>query len=102
MTNRSVRGAVAALILMPAIWSPPLWAQDAGNYAVRCELSESAGAKPGELRIRMDMIDMLTLRRSLGTIISGVRLDDGRRVVLTGDRGCTLLEVEASRPAKSN
>jgi hypothetical protein len=97
MPDISVRGVMTVLMLQPAIWSLPAWALDPGNFAVQCASSERASGESGEYKIRMDMIDILTLRRSLGTIISGVRLDDGRRVVLTGDRGCVLIEVDGPR-----
>lgn len=38
------------------------------------------------------MIDMLTLERSYGTIVSGTRLDNGKRVVLINEE-CVLSEV---------
>jgi len=33
------------------------------------------------------------MKYTYGAVISGVRVDDGRRVILTGDRGCALTQV---------
>jgi len=83
--------AVGALA---AIWSPTAIALGPGDYAVRCGPAEGAGDDRGGYVIRMDHVDLLTLKNSLGTIISGRSVDDGRRVILTGDRGCALVEVQ--------
>jgi hypothetical protein len=89
-----VAGSVlAGLVLASAVWSSSAWALDPGNYTVQCAPPDSAQSDAATFDIRMDMIDLLTLKNTYGTIISGVRLDDGRRVILTGDRGCALIEV---------
>jgi hypothetical protein len=89
-----VAGSVlAGLVLVSAVWSSSAWALDPGNYTVQCAPPDSAQSDAATFDIRMDMIDLLTLKNTYGTIISGVRLDDGRRVILTGDRGCALIEV---------
>ena len=88
-----VAGAALALI-----GSTPALALDPGNYTVQCA---PAGGNGATYDIRMDMVDLLTLKSTLGSVISGVRLDDGRRVILTGDRGCALTETEPRRRTRS-
>ncbi len=87
--------AVASLLMASAIWSSPGWALDPGTYTVQCLSSEPARADRGAYDIKMDVVDLLTLKSSFGVIISGVRLDDGRRIILTGDHGCALIEVRS-------
>jgi hypothetical protein len=82
-----------AVVSVSAIWSSSALALSQGNYAVRCGPSDGAAGER-TFDIRMDVIDILTLRNSLGNIITGVRLDDGKRVILTGDRSCALVGVE--------
>jgi hypothetical protein len=35
----------------------------------------------------------LTLQSTFGAVISGVRVDDGKRVILVGDRNCALTQT---------
>ena len=89
----------AGLVLVSAFGSQPAWALDPGNYTVQCASYDSARGNAASYDIHMDMVDLLTLRTSFGAIISGVRLDDGKKVILTGDRGCALIQTEARRRA---
>ena len=92
--KRLLRGCVlAGLVLASAGWSSSAWALDPGNYTVHVAPPDSAQSDATTFDIRMDKVDLLTLRNTWGAVISGVRLDDGRRVILTGDRGCALVEV---------
>jgi hypothetical protein len=94
-----VRSFVAGLALAPAICSSTAWALDPGNYTVQCT-SVAGASDTAKYDIRMDVVDLLTLKNSFGAVISGVRLDDGKRVILTGDRGCALIEVAANPPRR--
>lgn len=85
--------ALAVLLAASAAFATPVRALGPGEYAVRCAADAPAGERSGAV-IRMDYVDLLTLKNSLGTIISGTRVEDGRRVILTGDRGCALVEVQ--------
>jgi hypothetical protein len=87
------RGVLASLVLAAAVWSSAAVALDPGNYTVECARPDNARGDAATFDIRMDVVDLLTLKRSFGAVISGVRLDDGRRVILTGDRGCALTEL---------
>ena len=93
MKHRVARNVLASLVLVSAVWSSSAWALDPGNYTVQCTAPDSARSDAATFDISMDKIDLLTLRNTYGAVISGVRLDDGRRVILTGDRGCALIEV---------
>jgi hypothetical protein len=85
--------SIIGLLVVVCAWASPASALDPGNYAVECSPSVTGGR---ETRIRMDMVDLQTLRQSLGTIISGVSLADGRKVILiANDRSCSLVEVGA-------
>lgn len=89
--------AVVGLTMAPAVWSSA-WALDPGTYTVQCASAESRTADRPEYNIKMDKIDLLTLEKSFGAIIAGTRQDDGRRIILTGDHGCALIEARnASR-----
>ena len=90
------RGFVAG-VMVALVGSSSAAALDPGNYTVQCALPDSAAGTGATYDIHMDMVDLLTLKSSLGTIISGVRVDDGRKVILTGDRGCALIEAEPRR-----
>jgi hypothetical protein len=92
--KRAVPGGVlASLMLASAVWSSSAWALDPGNYTVQCSPPDSAQSDATTFDIRMDMVDLLTLRNTFGAVISGVRVDDGRRVILSGDRGCALVQA---------
>jgi hypothetical protein len=93
------RNLVASLVLVPAMSSAAL-ALDPGNYTVQCASQDSARVDGATYDISMDMVDLLTLKNSFGTIISGVRLDDGKRVILTGDRGCALIQTRAKSSSR--
>jgi hypothetical protein len=86
-------GLLAGLVLASAVWSSSAWALDPGNYTVQCALPDSAQSDATTFDIRMDMVDLLTLKNTFGAVISGVRVDDGRRVILSGDRGCALVQA---------
>ena len=93
MKHGAARSVLAGVVLASAIWSSSAWALDPGNYTVQCSPADSAGSDAATFDISMDKIDLLTLKRTYGAVISGVRLDDGKRVILTGDRGCAVTEV---------
>ena len=94
MKHILARSLLASLVLAAAAMSSAAWALDPGNYTVQCASQDSPRVDGATYDIRMDMVDVLTLKNSFGTIISGVRLDDGKRVILTGDRGCALTQTE--------
>ena len=94
MKHGVARSVLAGLALASAVWSSSAWALDPGNYTVQCSPPDSARGDAATFDISMDKIDLLTLRNTYGTVISGVRLDDGKRVILTGDRGCALTQVQ--------
>jgi hypothetical protein len=93
MKRGVVRSVLAGVVLASAVWSPSAWALDPGNYTVQCAPLDSVATDGATFDIRMDMVDLLTMKYTFGAVISGTRLDDGRRVILTGDRGCSLIEV---------
>jgi hypothetical protein len=99
MKHVLARRIVASLVLVSAIWSSSAWALDPGSYTVQCASADSARSEAATYDIRMDVVDLLTLKNSFGAIISGVRLDDGKRVILTGDRGCALTQL-TTRPKR--
>jgi hypothetical protein len=95
MNKKCARSMFAAgLALAPALGASPSLALDPGTYTVQCQ-SSTEGAKAVSYDIRMDKVDLLTMQNSFGAIISGVRTDDGRRVILTGDQGCAMIETRA-------
>ena len=96
MKHIVARSVAASLVLAPAIWSSSAWALDPGNYTVQCASADGARGNGATYDIKMDVVDLLTLKNSFGAIISGVRLDDGKRVILTGDRGCALIQTTRS------
>jgi len=83
-----------ALAAAGTLWPACASALGPGDYAVRCGPAEGARGDQSSYVIHMDHVDLLTLRNSLGAIISGRSVEDGRRVILTGDRGCALVEVQ--------
>jgi hypothetical protein len=85
---------LASVMLASAVWSSSAWALDPGNYTIQCASPEGAASDVATFDIRMDMVDLLTMKYTYGAVISGTRLDDGRRVILTGDRGCALTQVQ--------
>ncbi len=89
---------LAAVLALAATFGPSsAWALDPGNYKVQCTSPDGARGDVATYDIHMDKVDLLTLKTSFGAIISGVRVDDGRKVILTGDRGCALIEAEPTR-----
>jgi len=86
-------GALAGAVLASVVWSSSAWALDPGKYTVQCAPTDSAQSDAATFDIRMDMVDLLTLKNTFGAVISGVRVDDGRRVILSGDRGCALVQA---------
>ena len=95
MRHRLARSILAGVVLASAIWSSSAWALDPGNYTVQCAAPDSAQSDAATFDIRMDMVDLLTLKNTFGAVISGVRVDDGRRVILSGDRGCALVQARS-------
>ena len=94
MERGVARSVLASLVLASEVWSSSAaWALDPGNYTIQCASPEGAASDVATFDIRMDMVDLLTMKYTYGAVISGVRVDDGRRVILTGDRGCALTEV---------
>jgi hypothetical protein len=66
----------------------PAAALDPGIYTVQCVAPDRINGTSYD--ISMDKIDLLTLQSTFGAVISGVRVDDGKRVILVGDRSCAL------------
>ena len=91
------RSLVAGLALAVVFGPSPASALDPGNYTVQCASPDGARSDAATYDIHMDKVDLLTLSTSFGAIISGVRVDDGRKVILTGDRGCALTETAPRR-----
>jgi hypothetical protein len=83
---------IAGLLMLSSSVS---WALDPGTYTVQCGSPEPPKTERAAYDIKMDLVDLLTLKNSFGAIISGVRLDDGRRVILTGDHGCALIQTRS-------
>ena len=92
--KRAVAGGVlASVVLASAVWSPSAWALDPGNYTVQCAPPRQRRDRWGDLRHQDGHGRSLDLKYTFGAVISGTRVDDGSRVILTGDRGCSLIEV---------
>ena len=70
MKRGIARGAVASLALAFAAWSSSAWALDPGNYTIKCTSPDSAQAKVETFDIRMDMVDLLTMKDTYGAVIS--------------------------------
>jgi hypothetical protein len=92
MQRGVVCNVLAALVLAATIGSPSAWALDPGTYTVQCAPLDSVATNGATFDLRMDMVDLLTMKYTFGAVISGTRVD-GSRVILTGDRGCSLVEV---------
>ncbi len=97
MKHNLGRSIGAGLALAVAFGPAPASALEPGNYTVQCTSVDGARSDAASFDIHMDMVDLLTLKTSFGAIISGVRLDDGKKVILTGDRGCALIGTEPRR-----
>jgi hypothetical protein len=83
--------SIAAGLAMAFIGAMPASALDPGNYTVQCISPDKVDGATYD--ISMDKIDLLTLKTTFGAVISGVRLDDGKRIMLIGDRNCALIET---------
>src|SRR5262245_2871916 len=92
MKRGVVRGALAGLGLAAVIGSPSAWALEPGVYTVQCAPLDSVATNGATFDLRMDMVDLLNMKYTFGAVISGTRAD-GTKVILTGDRGCSLIEV---------
>jgi hypothetical protein len=92
MERGVVRSVLASVVLASAVWSPSAWALDPGTYTVQCAPLDGVATNGATFDLRMDMVDLLTMKYTFGAVISGTRVD-GSRVILTGDRGCSLIEV---------
>ena len=95
MKRGVVRSVLASVVLASAVWSPSAWALDPGTYTVQCAPLDGIATNGATFDLRMDMVDLLTLKNTFGAVISGVRVDDGRRVILSGDRGCALVQARS-------
>ena len=89
----AVKCALATLLLSSIVWSSPAKALDPGTWEVRCLSSTSTVGDFDTYKIKMDMVDMLTFERSYGTIISGVSLVDGKRVMLL-NANCSFVQIK--------
>jgi hypothetical protein len=92
MKRGALRSVLAGLGLAAAIGSSSAWALDPGVYTVQCAPLDSVATNGTTFDLRMDMVDLLTMKYTFGAVISGTRAD-GTKVILTGDRGCSLVEV---------
>src|SRR5262245_53586585 len=92
MKRGGVRSVLAGLVLAVGVGSPSAWALDPGIYKVQCAPLDSVATNGGTFDLRMDMVDLLTMKYTFGAVISGTQAD-GTKVILTGDRGCSLVEV---------
>jgi hypothetical protein len=95
----TARSVLANLVLASAVWSASAWALDPGNYTIRCTSSDQS--KEEIFDISMDMVDLLTMKDTFGSVISGVRLDDGTRFIFTGgNRTCSMIGLSRNRQSK--
>jgi hypothetical protein len=86
------------MCLLFVVLTTPARALDPGIYTVRCP----DGATNYEYKLRIDEVDLLTMKNSMGAIISGTRVDDGGDVILTNTQGCALIEDPHHTEAKSD
>src|SRR4029434_3681479 len=93
MKRGVVRSVLAGVVLASAVWSSPAWALDPGNYTVQCAPPDTAQSDATNFCLRMDLVELLTRKNTFGEFISCVRVDYGRRVILSGDRGCALVQA---------
>jgi hypothetical protein len=89
----AVKCALATLLLSSIVWPSPAKALDPGMWEVRCLSATSTVGDFDSYKIKMDMVDMLTFERSYGTIISGVSLVDGKRVMLL-NANCSFVQIK--------
>jgi hypothetical protein len=85
--------ALATLLLSSLAWPAPANALAPGTWEIRCLSSTSTVGDFDSYKIKMDMADMLTFERSYGTIISGVSLVDGKRVMLL-NASCSFVQIK--------
>jgi hypothetical protein len=78
------------MCLMAMIATTPARALDPGIYTVRC--ANASTPTDQEFDLLIDKVDLLTMQNTFTSVIAGVRVDDGRRVILTNTAGCTLIE----------
>jgi hypothetical protein len=83
--------SIGAGLAMAFVGATSASALDPGNYTVQCVSPDRGNGATYD--ISMDKIDLLTLKTTFGAVISGVRLDDGKRIMLIGDRNCALIET---------
>jgi len=89
----AVQCALAILLLSSLAWPAPANALAPGTWEIRCLSSTSPVGDFDSYKIKMDMVDMLTFERSYGTIISGVSLVDGKRVMLL-NASCSFVQIK--------
>jgi hypothetical protein len=89
----AVQCALAILLLTSLVWPSPAKALSPGTWEVRCLSSTSTVGDFDSYKIKMDMVDMLAFERSYGAIISGVRLDNGKRVMLL-NANCSFVQIK--------
>jgi hypothetical protein len=89
----AVQCALAILLLTSLVWPSPAKALSPGTWEVRCLSATSTVGDFDSYKIKMDMVDMLTFERSYGTIISGVSLVDGKRVMLL-NANCSFVQIK--------
>jgi hypothetical protein len=89
----AVQCALAILLLSSLAWPAPANALAPGTWEIRCLSSTSPVGDFDSYKIKMDMVDMLTFERSYGTIISGVSLVDGKRVMLL-NANCSFVQIK--------
>ena len=89
----AVQCALAILLLSSLAWPAPENALGPGTWEIRCLSSTSPVGDFDSYKIKMDMADMLTFERSYGTIISGVSLADGKRVMLL-NANCSFVQIK--------
>jgi hypothetical protein len=88
LVRQSITRLITGACVMVTVVTTPAWALDPGIYTVRCS-DGPGGAEEYDLLI--DKVDLLTMQNTFTAVIAGVRVDDGRRVILTNTQGCALI-----------
>src|SRR5262245_24572341 len=97
--KRGFARCVLASLVLALAWSSSAWGLEPGNYTIKCTAPDGPAVAAGRQEtfdIRMDMVDLLTMKQTYGAVISGVRLDDGTRFIFTGDsRNCAMIGLSS-------
>jgi hypothetical protein len=86
--RQSFSRLIIGMCVMVTVVATPARALDPGIYTVRCS-DGPGGAEEYDLLI--DKVALLTMQNTFAAVIAGIRVDDGRRVILTNTQGCALI-----------